>query len=37
MRLFYLIREYAKETEGASPEDFNDEILDLAFFDRIKR
>lgn len=39
MRLYYLIREYAKETQGALQDDgsnidnFTEEVLDLAFFD----
>eukprot|EP00347_Sterkiella_histriomuscorum_P023683 403333750 len=40
MRLYYLIREYAKETQGAITPDgidnFTEEILDLGFFDLLK-
>ncbi len=37
MRLYYLIREYAKETEGADDQDdFTEEVLDLGFFDQLK-
>ena len=38
MKLFYLIREYQKELNGASPRDEQvmDHILSLDFFDKIK-
>ena len=38
MKLYYLIRKYAKETEDAGgQENFTDEVLDLAFLDKVKK